>query len=167
MAAFSILSDFEVSRSLAAIEAVGRSGKPVAEVGNVRLRKSQFDSLSHDLKECLQLAQEENVKAFVCREGEGRWSYGFYRHPWVLGALEFLRQRHGDGEQWQYHRDWISGLLFGYSAEAIQRFITAESAVPESMSPPGCGGDTEGTSRLCSGRSHSHSLTSDRYLTVG
>lgn len=58
MADFSILSDFEVARSLAAIEAVGRTSKPVAEVGNVGLSRSKVVELREDLAQCLRLAGE-------------------------------------------------------------------------------------------------------------
>lgn len=169
MADFSILSDFEVARSLAAIEAVGRASKPVAEVGNVKLSSSRVAELDGDLAQCLRLAGEPEVKPFVLREEGGRWSYGFYRHSWARDALEFLRRRHRGARLSAYDRDWIAGLLFGYSPEAIQRFLTgaAGSVGPRSTLPPDCGEGMEGTVRPRLGRSRTRSPNSDRFLTAG
>lgn len=159
---FTILSDFEVARSIAAIEAVGRAVKPVAEVGNVKVPDSRVRQLQGDLKHCLSLASERGVQGFIRKEEGGRWSYGFYRHPWVLDALQFLHRQKLSA----YHRDWIAGLLFGYTPDAIQRFLTAGSDEPGPTSPPAYGGDMEGISPPGSTRSRSRSPRSDRYLTV-
>jgi hypothetical protein len=80
---FSVLSDYEAGRSVSAIEAVGRGSKPVAEIGNVQLEKNEIQSLIEDIRLCLSLVGELNVKGFLLSQGNGRWSYGFFREAWV------------------------------------------------------------------------------------
>jgi hypothetical protein len=117
-----ILTEFEIGQAMAAIEAVARMGKPLAEVGS---RVGNANDLKHDLDACLQSTREgATVKAWM-REWQGRWRYGFYSAPWVLRALDFL-----DQEMPAADRHWISGLLFGYRPDAIQRFIDSGLAVP-------------------------------------
>jgi hypothetical protein len=165
---FSILSDYEVGRSITAIEIVGRGTKPLAEIGNTTILPNQVEELEREIKTCLALAREPHVKGFLMAQDEGRWVFGFYREPWVLEALEFLDQ---DAHLLpEYHRDWISGLLFGYTPSAVQEFLsthlTCWSGGQDTMSQryDALG---KGETRLpCSGRSHNHSPANDRFRTV-
>ena len=110
-----ILSDYEVARCLAAIEAVSRLGKPIAEVGDRKITAEGISGLEADLKECVSTSGEPAVYPFA-RLSQLGVSFGFYRYDWTLAALNSLSALP------ETERDWISGLLFGYSAEAIDAF---------------------------------------------
>ena len=113
-----ILSEFELGLAAAAIEEVARLDKPLAEVG---CRDGNRDDIEHDLKQCLNgRPQEEQISVWIRQRGE-RWAFGFYRAPWVMRAMDYLER--ADVEPSDRH--WISGLLFGYRASAIQTFIEA------------------------------------------
>ena len=154
---FLCLSAHEVGASITAIEDVARSGKPVAEVGNVRLQPDKHHLLEEDLRQCIELAGEQNVKSFImATPDKGRWSYGFYRELWVLEALQFLC---GEGLDLPgFHRDWISGLLFGYTAGAIQEFLQTRFSEQEPTLLHIDASDREGTAPLYSELSDSHSI---------
>jgi hypothetical protein len=135
------LSAYEVGHALAAIEAVGRAQKPIAEVGQ---RTAERCHLEGDLLECLRVVQEDGVKPFLLECGPRTWRFGFYREEWALDALVFLDRAELEPVQ----RAWMSGLLFGYNASAIQRFITT-SIESASRSRLSCSCDTEETSHAC------------------
>lgn len=103
---------------MTAIETVARLGKPLVEIG---LRNGDPADLEDDLKSCLaQVRDGTRVAPWIRQQGQ-YWRFGFYGEPWVLRALDFL----DDPDLAPRDRHWISGLLFGYSANAIQRFIEA------------------------------------------
>jgi hypothetical protein len=113
------LSEYEVGRAVAAIEAVSRTEKPVAEVG---CQEAALADLEDDLQNCLKLADTTGEIRFWTKPTGTRFRYGFYKDTWVLGALDFLdRAQLGEVE-----RAWISGLLFGYRSGAIQQYISRE-----------------------------------------
>jgi hypothetical protein len=117
-----ILSEYDVGRAIAAIEAVNVLERPIAEVGCCR---ASLETLEADLRGCLDLARADEVR-FWTRSNGDRWRFGFYREPWALEALDFLdRAELGDIE-----RAWIGGLLFGHRASAIQQFIERSVLVP-------------------------------------
>ena len=161
MSSFQILSDYEVARSIAAIEAVGRLGKPVAEVCDVAVIR--LDELEDDLDTCLEQARQAGVMAYIRDHENGRATYGFFRYPWVLAALEFIDQHHQDLGQ---AKDWISGLLFGYEAGAIHAFVSS-SVGSESRSRPSDAEGKEGSCPPCSEQSRSRSPTNSRFRIVG
>ncbi len=159
-----LLSEFETARCLAAIEAVSRLGKPVAEVGDRKCNPDEAKALLDDLNRCLALAGEPGIRGYIHRYKPERVSFGFYRHGWTLSALQFL----ADTQLPELHKDWISGLLFGYSPESIDSFVsTSASAAPTSTSQRGDGAGTAGTSRPSRERSRTRSPTSDRFQTTG
>jgi len=98
----------------------------------------------------------------LLEQEENRWSYGFYREPWVDEAILFIDHV----ELPAFHRHWISGLLFGYTPGAIQRFLSAEQVLQGATEPHD---DTLGkgeTSLPCSREFHSHNNQLYRVLTV-
>jgi hypothetical protein len=114
----SVLTEYEIGRAIWAAEIVAKSEKPVTEVGCRTVTSP--DALLDDLRECLKLASEAaDLKIWIKSAGGNRLRYGFYRDAWVVGALDFL-DRAGISDA---DRAWISGLLFGYRSDAIQRFI--------------------------------------------
>lgn len=126
-----VLSEYEVGRAIWAAEAVARSEKPVAEVGTRPV--DSLDALEGDLRECLKLVHDsEDVRFWTRPAGETRVRYGFYREAWALAALDFLDR----AELASTDRAWISGLLFGYRADAIQQFIDRSRPTPyEALKP--------------------------------
>lgn len=157
---FNILSDYEVGRCISSIEAVSRGTKPVAEIGNRKLE--DIEQLKADLRACLELAREPNVKGFVLQQEANRWSFGFYSESWVEEAILFIDRV----ELPEYHRHWISGLLFGYSPDAIQRFLSCASTAQGAREPLDDTLSKGGTSLPCSGRSRTHSTWNDIFQTV-
>jgi len=83
---FRILTEHEVARSLTAIEEVGRSGKPVAEIGQRHVGPGRLEELREDLERCLEMAAEEGVRGFIRKIGSKRVTYGFFKQAWVLAA---------------------------------------------------------------------------------
>jgi hypothetical protein len=113
-----VLAEYEVGRAVLAAEMIARSQKPVAEVGCQKIASTV--ALEDDLRECVKLAgHADNVRVWTRATSDGRVRYGFYREAWVLGALDYLAR----AELSEVDRAWISGLLFGYRADAIQQFI--------------------------------------------
>ena len=118
-----ILSEYEIGRSISAIEAVLRTDKPIAEVG---CRQGTLSDLEADLQGCLDLVQRQCPVQFWTRQDGPRIRYGFYLQPWAIEALDFLdRADLGEPE-----RAWIGGLLFGYRPDAIHEYITRQRAEP-------------------------------------
>jgi hypothetical protein len=160
---FNILCDYEVGRSISAIELIGRGTKPLAEIGNTKISDSEIRILENDIKACLAIANEPGVKGFLAEQKDGRWSYGFFREPWVEEALLFIDA----AELPAYHRHWISGLLFGYNPGAIQRFLRSDASNALGSIEPHDDTLSRGeTSLPCSGRSRNHSSLPYRFLTV-
>jgi hypothetical protein len=116
----SVLTEYEIGRAVWAAEIVAKSDKPITEVGSCAIASPA--ALVDDLRECLKLATRDaaDVKIWTRVSADGkRVRYGFYREPWVVGALDFLdRTKLSDDDN-----AWISGLLFGYRTDAIERFI--------------------------------------------
>jgi len=123
-----VLTEYEVGRAIWAAEIVARSEKPIAEVGTRSIGPQ--DALESDLRECLKLVRDsDDVRFWTRPAGETRVRYGFYRERWVLQALDFL-----DGADLaSADRAWISGLLFGYRSDAIQRFIDRSAPRPTGL----------------------------------
>src|SRR5258708_203558 len=136
---FRVLSEYECGRAQIAIEWVARSQKPIVEVGGCPIEGCDFDSLASDLNRCI-ARSGENVKAFIVPDKmRGYCCYGFYRFPWAIRALLHVwgieRAANDKGRSL-----WEQGLVFGYSADAIQRLISSASFSRASSSRP----------RLCS-----------------
>jgi hypothetical protein len=129
---FSVLTDYEAGCCSNAIESVFRLGKPIAEICERNINEEGIPALEADIRVCLEMAGHTEVKGFIRRIDEARVSYGFFAHPWAVEALEYLDQRRSEIEP--RHADWIQGLLFGYAADAIQRFMAARSVLQAATS---------------------------------
>lgn len=117
-----VLSEYEVGRAVAAIEAVSRSDKPLAEVG---CRDAPDGDLKSDLEGCLKLVRGAHSVRYWTKPSKGDGCrFGFYKLPWALDALAFLERVDLD----ETDRAWISGLLFGYHPRAIQEYIGRQAA---------------------------------------
>ena len=145
---FNCLTGYETGAAMAAICAVSLCDKPIAEVGNVKLQQSQLHLLEEDLRRCIDLADKPDVKCFVMATADqDRWSYGFYRQPWAWEALKFIDQ---EGRNLpDFHRDWIVGLLFGYTPSSIEEYVRYSSGGQDATSQHGDAVDRVGISRLC------------------
>ncbi len=118
-----ILTEFEIGQAMAAIEGVARLDKPLAEVGT---RVALEADVERDLLACIRSAGEiDRVLPWIRRVGE-HVRFGFYAEPWALDALDFLDR----ADLQPSDRHWISGLLFGYRASAIQRFMSRSKIQP-------------------------------------
>jgi hypothetical protein len=109
-----------------AIEWVARSQKPIVEIGGCPIKGCDLRALAHDLNLCIALSGE-SVRAFVIPDKmPGYCCYGFYFYPWAIKALLFAwgidRMRNK-----AHHSLWLQGLVFGYSPDAIQRFMSSVS----------------------------------------
>jgi|SRR5579859_62438 len=125
-----VLSEYESGRAQIAIEWVSRAQKPIVEVGGRPIKGCDFQALAADLNFCIRQSGE-SVRGFVMPDrAPGYCCYGFFRYAWALNALQLVwtTRRAPRGP---YHSLWLQGLLFGYGAEAIQRFISSASSVPE------------------------------------
>ena len=118
-----VLSEYEIGRSISAIEAVLRTDKPIAEVG---CRQTAVVDLEADLQRCLDLVRRPCPVRFWTRTDGSRIRYGFYLHPWAVEALDFLDHSALEDAE----RAWIGGLLFGYRPDAIQEYITRRGMAP-------------------------------------
>jgi hypothetical protein len=131
----SSLTEYECGRAQLAIEWVARSEKPIVEIGGRPIAGCDVHCLAHDLDQCI-ASSGESVRAFIMPDRmPGYCCYGFYRHPWAMSAmLETWGAGHwpADPARWI----WLQGLLFGYSADAIQRFMSSASCVRASNSRP-------------------------------
>jgi hypothetical protein len=128
---FWTLSEYERGRAQMAIEWVARSQKPIVEIGGRPVRGCDLKALAGDLGRCIETSGE-SVRAFVIPDRiKGYCCYGFYRYPWAINALLFawgIASAVKDADQ----SLWLQGLVFGYSPEAIQRFISSPSSAPKS-----------------------------------
>lgn len=160
------LSDYECGRCAAAIEAVGRRDKPIAEVCETSVPVSE---IIKSLGELLLNYHQGNVDApidihaFIYTLTADRFIYGFFREPWTLRAYSIVR---GNWELTYQDPEWIQGLLFGYTPQAIQRFIDAattagwftESLEPKSTLPQIHVLSMEENAHLCSEQSRKRSI---------
>ena len=132
LAKFSVLTEYECGRAQMAIEWVARSQKPIVEIGGCPTKNCNLRKLALDLNKCVDLSGED-VRAFIIPDKvRGFCCYGFYLYPWALEALLSV---------WGIERGrsdslWTQGLLFGYSADSIQRFIASASDAPRSNLHP-------------------------------
>src|SRR3989344_6719220 len=108
-----ILTGSEIGGCEWAIQMVELLGKPITDV-STRYLKNPND-LKADLAGCLKSHKGSGVKYWIRSHksrGPAHYSYGFYKEPWSLAALDFChRSKLSD-----YNRWWIQGLLFGYRA---------------------------------------------------
>jgi len=131
---YRVLTEYECGRAQLAIEWVSRSQKPIAEIGGRPLGSCDLDDLVCDLEQCI-AASGEDVLGFVIPDGNPEYcSFGFYRYSWALEALLMIW---GPKDQPPSPAcfDWLHGLLFGYDAAAIERFIRSSSCERESKTP--------------------------------
>ena len=104
-----------------------RTGKPPSSL--------DVADLEADLRGCLDfVGRVGEVKFWTRQAGDvSLFRYGFYREPWALQALDFMDQAE---DLCDTDRAWMNGLLFGYSPQAIQEYITrhAEQHRPQAAS---------------------------------
>ncbi len=114
-----VLTAEEVGECRLAIRAVALEGKPIVEVC---CRPGVEADLREDLEECLRNSghgvHDDAVLCWI-RPHEGMLTYGFYAEEWTIAALDWLTAAELD----DVDRNWIYGLLFGYTPAAIQAFI--------------------------------------------
>lgn len=120
-----ILSDYELGRLIALIEWVVRGGKPLADCGSRYLNDEQREALKRDLKKAIELSGESNVLAYILPHSVDStlYEFGVYIHEWALEARIHLEKHESP--------DWLQGLVFGYSIDAIQTFIKAWPDAPD------------------------------------
>src|ERR1700694_23584 len=132
---FQTLSEYECVRAQIAIEWVARSAKPIVEIGGRVISECDIGRLADDLDRCITLSGEL-VQAFIIQDKVPDYCcYGFFRHPWVINALLCawgVRPLDADPDD----SLWLQGLVFGYSPDAIQQFISSAQRGRESKSPP-------------------------------
>ena len=128
MAEFRLLTDYECGRALTAIEWVARSQKPIAEFGGRPIRGCDFRALAHDLNGCIAQSRED-VRGFIIPDKmKGFCCYGFFKYRWAVEALLDIWGKTKSGPIRLRRVLWMQGLVFGYSPDAIQRFISSASA---------------------------------------
>jgi hypothetical protein len=113
--------DYWSARCLFAIESVSRTGKPVAEVGEMRCSRDEKSALEEFLRRRVEEFGDRDVNSYVRRTGPNRYAFGFFVFPWVRDAIRFIGS--GGRPLRESDRHWIQGLLFGYRPDAIQRFL--------------------------------------------
>ncbi len=134
---FHILTEYERGRAQIAIEWVARSQKPIVEIGGRSLKNCDLNALAEDLNLCIAQSGEV-VLGFVIPFGITDYCcYGFYRERWAIKALLSVQDNESLSLNPQ-NRAWVQGLLFGYSPDAIQRFISSSSLIQESTEPSLC-----------------------------
>ena len=116
---------YDLARCHAAIEAVERRDKPVAEIPIV-VSVAQLGQLIDDVLHVVELTETGEIKVHIDYR-EGVALVAFYRYGWCRAALELLKG--GGFPPPALH--WIQGLLFGYNPEAIERFIAQLGAPHE------------------------------------
>ena len=115
-----LLTEYELGRCLAGIEAVERLGKPLAEVGGKATTIEEAERLRRELRAFARRSGASSAKPYVTRAEDGWTTFGFYVQPWTLDAMAFIEERGGSLDE---HLHWIQGLLFGYRPEAIGKFL--------------------------------------------
>lgn len=124
---FHILTEYEYGRAQIAIEWVARSQKPIVEIGGRPLKECNVIRLARDLNDCI-VKSGESVRAFIAQDNvAGHCCYGFYRYSWAMQALLMLLGKNKSGPIRALDLLWMRGLVFGYSPDAIQRFIAYAS----------------------------------------
>lgn len=124
---FRLLTEYECGRALTAIEWVARAQKPIVEVGGRPIKDCDLVALSHDLDTCI-TQSGESVRAFVIPDSvPGFCCYGFYRYPWAIRALLSISRKNKSRLLRSWDSLWIRGLVFGYSPDAVQRFMSCAS----------------------------------------
>src|SRR5439155_17330590 len=114
-------------------EWVARAQKPIVEIGGRPTEGCDIRALARDLSRCISKSGE-SVRAFIMPDKiQGYCCYGFYRYPWAIRALLFAWVDQLE-PMTPWHSLWLQGLLFGYSADAIQRFMLSPSCARASNS---------------------------------
>jgi hypothetical protein len=122
-----LLTEYECGRALTSIEWVARSEKPIVEIGGCPMRGCNFQALAHDLNHCI-LRSHEDVRGFIMPDKmRGYCCYGFFKYPWAVEALLDVWGKRKSGLTRTRRLLWMQGLVFGYSPDAIQRFISSAS----------------------------------------
>jgi hypothetical protein len=130
---FGILTEYEYGRAITSIEWVARSEKPIVEIGGRPIQGCDFSALADDLNRCI-LQSRENVRAFIIPDKmRGYCCYGFFKHRWAVDALLDLWGEKKSGPTRTRRMLWMQGLVFGYSPDAIQRFIESGSSAPTAI----------------------------------
>jgi hypothetical protein len=130
---FNILTEYECGRAMTSIEWVARSEKPIVEIGGRPIEGCSFSALADDLNRCISQSREE-VRGFIIPDKmRGYCSYGFFKHRWAIDALLDLWGKRKSGLTRTRRLLWMQGLVFGYSPDAIQRFIESGSPVPTAI----------------------------------
>ena len=130
---------FALGMALISIRDVGTGAKPIA---TGEIRRGERKALTGLLKRS-GFARTVRL-SFRRADGAGNIGYCCWRFPWAAKALEWIDQCQVDSNG-DYHRHWIQGLLYGYSPEAIDEFLsrlsgrTSKSGVstPRSQRDPG------------------------------
>lgn len=131
---FHILTEYERGRAQIAIEWIARAQKPIVEIGGRSFKNCDLNALAEDLNLCIAQSGEV-VRGFVIPFGITDYCcYGFYRYRWVINALLSVQENELLSLDPQ-NRVWVQGLLFGYSPDAIQRFISSSSLIQVSTEP--------------------------------
>jgi hypothetical protein len=138
---FHILTEYECGRALTSIEWVARSEKPIVEIGGRPMQNCDFRALAHDLNCCI-LRSGEDVRGFIIPDKmRGYCCYGFFKHSWAVEALLDVWGIKKSGLARTRRLLWMQGLVFGYSPDAIQRFILSACGERASIpSPAPCNG---------------------------
>jgi len=113
-----VLLEHEIGYLTAMAEIMLRSEKPLC---SLTVRRASEEDIKRDLQEFAYCAGAEG-KLFPWvrgKEGDAHVLCGFYTYPWVINALDFIHEAKIDPN----HKAWMSGLLFGYSGESIQKFF--------------------------------------------
>jgi hypothetical protein len=124
---FRMLTEYECGRAQTAIEWVARSQKPIVEIGGSPIRDCDLRALARDLNHCISQSGE-SVRGFVIPDKTpGYCCWGFYQYPWAIEALLAAWGNKRASNDARYSL-WLQGLVFGYSPDAIQRFISSASS---------------------------------------
>ena len=130
---FRVLTEYECGRAQIAIEWVARAQKPIVEIGGCPVKGCDLLALAHDLNRCI-TRSGESVTTFIMPDRmPGYCCYGFYRYRWAIDAMLTIwgaARWPRESARWL----WLQGLLFGYGADAIQRFISSASCAQASNS---------------------------------
>jgi hypothetical protein len=125
-----ILTEYELGRSITGIEWVACGAKPIIEINSRKLPSERINQLARDVRHCLDLAGQRVVRGFIVRMNGNWWSFGFYRYDWAINAFLYLQTKNPRIQGVNAH--WVRGLLFGYDAEAIERFSSSSRAGQDS-----------------------------------
>lgn len=120
------LSEYEIGQCRQAIEMMTRVGKPICDI---MTRSADAEDLEHDLVLCIRQSCAVGKVFHYFRLIPGhpdKFHYGFYTHRWAMEALDFVHNT----DLPHYHRAWIMGRMFGYTADAIQEFIDKKNLQP-------------------------------------